>query len=132
MNDLHMASVYVGSYLTMAVTSRQNNQEGFIEATAFYPLAKLTNIPGTMNAHVYARPYRSPAIDLPLQKRSWVFQETLLPPRVLSFSSLEMGFQCDESETSESGRQDNLTPKRSVYNTADTRSSLCSRGAHIQ
>jgi hypothetical protein len=96
-----MADIYANSYLTISATSCQNNQEGFIKATAFEPYAKLTTIPGTVDQYIYIRPYQCSTPPTPLIKRAWVFQERLLSTRVLHFTSLQMVFQCDECEYSE-------------------------------
>jgi hypothetical protein len=72
----------------------------------FYPSSPLLRVPcdvriGNGGNVEWARTEYTPGIesskDIPLLSRAWVFQETLLPSRVLLFAKHELFWECDET-----------------------------------
>jgi hypothetical protein len=93
-----MATIYENAFLTIAATRAQNGEEGCFSGPT--PIGRQFEITGETEA---GEPYqvltrkKLPAAhldDMPLLQRAWVFQERLLSPRVLHFSSWELIFEC--------------------------------------
>jgi hypothetical protein len=99
-----MFDVYSNSYLTISALSYENSLRGFQEVHSKdvplqYPICLL---PGSSGTYVCARSMIEPRNDY-LKDRGWAFQELLLSPRVLHFTSTAMAFECDTRTVLERG-----------------------------
>jgi hypothetical protein len=101
----NMASIYSRAYLTLAATSSTNCEGGF-----YTPNTSVTQIPdhGSLLSHpVYVRQSvnHRPFFEnkLPLMSRAWVFQERMLSPRTVQFTSQELVWECTTTQTCECG-----------------------------
>jgi hypothetical protein len=96
-----MASIYQNSYITLAATTSSDNQSGCLwHSNASYEKAFRTEV-GVFSARKTLKHWErlwasNSALVFPLLSRAWVFQERLLPPRVLHFSHHELIWECME------------------------------------
>jgi hypothetical protein len=96
-----MASIYQNSYITLAATSSLNNESGcFWGSDASYekhfkaePLSNDLSVRRAMKHWERFWASNSAAV-FPLLSRAWVFQERLLPSRVVHFSRNELVWKC--------------------------------------
>lgn len=114
-----MASVYAGSYITIAATGAENNQAGhFVDrnlATArvscpydngesldLYVRKPISHDMFWQEDQTFVKdPKEDPR--LPLLSRGWVYQERILSPRVLHFTPDELVWECMQSSKCECG-----------------------------
>ena len=101
-----MYEIYRHSYLNLAAVASTNATCGLFRSSS-----PLSTIP--CNVMVGRGKYQEPALtnytpgtnrskkDLPLLSRAWVFQEILLPSRVLLFTRDEICWECNEMSTTE-------------------------------
>lgn len=110
----HMASIYQNSFITLAATSSGNNESGcFWNLDTEYERNFLTDA-GLMSVRKTLKHWEriwtsNSASAFPLLSRAWVFQERLLAPRVLHFSSSELIWECMELGNCECGQFDPLS-----------------------
>ena len=91
-----MASVFKNAYCTIAATSAQNSQKGFLKRSREVPLYAL--VPSSSHGAVFV----STAIDDfekdvgrgVLNSRAWVLQERVLARRTIHFTKRQMYFEC--------------------------------------
>ncbi|KAF2130270.1 HET-domain-containing protein [Dothidotthia symphoricarpi CBS 119687] len=120
---LQMCDVYSNTYLTISAVSCKNSLRGFVRVDQeCLPLqVQLCQGYGDSKQALHIRDtFVDPAMYL--TGRGWVFQELLLSPRVLHFSSIDMVFQCDTHTVFESTSVtcygwNNHDGKRLVYGT---------------
>lgn len=108
-----MASVYQGSYFTIAATSSPDGDGGlFLDppapATLVYvePDNGLLDVKGNSLHSCFIRhPVASPSViwDAPLSQRAWVLQEQILSARLIHFTEHQMYYQCNSGLESEDG-----------------------------
>ncbi|UPX15238.1 uncharacterized protein EKO05_0005694 [Ascochyta rabiei] len=101
-----MSDVYSNSYLTISAMSYENNLRGFqkVRSEDVPPHHTLCPLPAHPGTHIYVRSmidhkFRNDY----LKYRGWAFQELLLSPRVLHFTSTAMAFECDTCTVLERG-----------------------------
>lgn len=101
-----MSDVYSESYLTISAMSYENNLQGFqkVRSTDVPPHCVLCPLPGHPGTHVSVRSMvdHESRTDH-LKTRGWAFQELLLSPRVLHFTTTAMAFECDTCTIMERG-----------------------------
>ncbi|ERF72151.1 hypothetical protein EPUS_02942 [Endocarpon pusillum Z07020] len=96
-----MASIYQNSYITLAATASSDSQSGcFWHSDASYEKAFQTEI-GDFSVRKTLKHWErlwasNSSLVFPLLSRAWVFQERLLPSRVLHFSHHELVWECME------------------------------------
>lgn len=130
-----MASIYRNAYLTIAATAAANSTAGlFITAPATHQHHRYeyTTASGK-SCEIYARrplPHNwdwklqdsNPDDPFPLMSRAWAYQERLLSPRVLHFSSSELWWECGECNNCECAtrepRVDRNPPPKVAHNRA--------------
>ncbi|KAK3994881.1 heterokaryon incompatibility protein-domain-containing protein, partial [Cladorrhinum sp. PSN332] len=111
-----MASVYSGSYLTVAATGSKNGHGGCLFNRPTFETDLIEVYADQNQTKFFALPYRyiqshshftgnsrgilDPA---PLLSRAWCFQERLLSPRILHFHGLEMVWECSQGSSCECG-----------------------------
>ncbi|XPS92120.1 hypothetical protein M3J09_001526 [Ascochyta lentis] len=101
-----MSDVYSNSCLTISAMSYENNLRGFqnVRSEDVPPHHLLCPLPAHPGSYVYIRSmidhkFRNDY----LKYRGWAFQELLLSPRVLHFTSTAMAFECDTCTVLERG-----------------------------
>jgi hypothetical protein len=83
----NMASIYSRAYITLAATSSTNCNGGFYtENTSVTQIPRYDPI--YLRQSVNHRPFFEN--KLPLMSRAWVFQERMLSPRTIQFTSQEL------------------------------------------
>jgi hypothetical protein len=89
-----MAQVYRDSLLTLAATDSSDGTQGLFRT----PGLEITGVQvGNQTSHqIFARRElkHNPHLFLPLLRRAWVYQERILSPRVLNFSTVELVWEC--------------------------------------
>ncbi|KAF8860244.1 HET-domain-containing protein [Acephala macrosclerotiorum] len=99
-----MASIYQGSFLTLAATKSSNGDGGCFSSISPDPPDFRVSI-GDPSHAVYVREklhhwdtlaYSQLAVMFPLLTRGWTYQERLLAPRVLHFCEKELVWECLE------------------------------------
>jgi len=120
-----MASVYANSYLTISAASCEGSAQGFVKAHADSDQlqCELSAITGAPGHFVHIRPHEAVKPRTFLTQRAWAFQERLLSPRVLHFTSHDMVFECDTRTFYEGGPESHrsslaFADKRLVYESA--------------
>ena len=104
-----MGDNYKKSFLTIAAASAMDDQSGFLgpkETTSVRDLPPIPGLPaGLMVREVSeeAGSGRHAEFREPLYTRGWVLQERLLSPRILSFGSAELRWDCNASTFTETG-----------------------------
>jgi hypothetical protein len=111
-----MASVYEGSYLTIAATAAAGGHVGCIHALKpanqfeykeeVYFLRQVCNEIPDQSVQ--------PCLSTPLEQRGWAFQESLLSRRVLNFGKNQLFWKCASRHTSEDGTVDLFEPEYKV------------------
>lgn len=101
-----MSGIYSNCCMTISAMSYENNFQGFRNilpenVPPHYPLCSLPEYPGT-TVHVRSMVEHRSRKDY-LKHRGWAFQELLLSPRVLHFTSTAMAFECDTCTVLERG-----------------------------
>lgn len=124
-----MSDVYSNSYLTISAMSYKDNLRGFQSVCSedVPPHCFLCPLPEHPGTHIYVRSMvdHESRNDY-LKTRGWAFQELLLSPRVLHFTTTAMAFECDTCSVLERGPgSDSLfgfdrDRKRLVHKTADS------------
>ncbi|CAG9943076.1 unnamed protein product [Clonostachys rosea f. rosea IK726] len=96
-----MCNIYRGSYLTIAATSTTDSDDGMFSQT---PVLAVPT-PSSAKQQLFLRKYPGHAYsdlkdstDFPLLSRGWVYQERLLSPRTLHFTSHEVRLECLSTE----------------------------------
>ncbi|KAH6684977.1 heterokaryon incompatibility protein-domain-containing protein, partial [Plectosphaerella plurivora] len=123
-----MAAIYSNSHLTLAATASKNGSEGLFKERAVDTFSM--TVPGLapLAASVMRRREHECLLNideesvdyfedsLPLNTRAWVYQERLLSPRFLHFSTDELVWECRQLRACECGRvpQPRETENRSV------------------
>ncbi|KAJ8115431.1 hypothetical protein OPT61_g2920 [Boeremia exigua] len=101
-----MSDVYSNSCLTISAMSYRDNLQGFQEVHSddIPPHCLLCPLPGHPGTRVCVRSMvdHESRTDY-LKARGWAFQELLLSPRVLHFTTTAMAFECDTCTTMERG-----------------------------
>lgn len=101
-----MADVYSNSFLTISAMSYEDNLQGFklVRSEDIPPHCLLCSLPDHPGARVYVRSMvdHESRTDY-LKTRGWAFQELLLSPRVLHFTTTAMAFECDTCTVMERG-----------------------------
>lgn len=101
-----MSDVYSESYLTISAMSYENNLQGFqkVRSEDMPPHCLLCPLPDHPGTHVNVRSMvdHESRTDF-LKTRGWAFQELLLSPRVLHFTTTAMIFECDTYTVMERG-----------------------------
>ena len=90
-----MASIYRGSYFTISANVSTNMDSGiFSSATICHPISTQddTGQPATIYASSVEIRHSSQPTDL--ETRGWTFQESILPPRILTFDSHDITWRC--------------------------------------
>lgn len=105
-----MGNNYKNSFLTIAAASAVDDQAGFLgprgTTSILRDLPPISGIPaGLMVREVpeEAGVCQQSELSEPLYTRGWVLQERLLSPRVLSFGSTELRWDCNTSTFAETG-----------------------------
>lgn len=113
-----MASIYEGSYITLAATCASSCTEGFLSQRQqnsrtvcldmyknSYQIRVRTPIEHREFFHgwYHGNPY-------PLFNRAWVLQERVLAARVIHFTKKELVFECRNGSRCECGNEDDLPP----------------------
>jgi len=93
-----MASIYAGSYITIAATSSNDSDSTCLSRT------NRSEMPAPLNSHqIFARKQikhehmfnsRKNDAAYPLFSRAWCFQERLLATRILHYTEQEIAFEC--------------------------------------
>ena len=100
-----MSSVYQNSWLTIAATASSNSNEGLYRVLDKYhystKLKEFRSIRLNLEHPFDGKPWGTKTF--PLLSRGWVFQERLLPPRVVHFTQHELIFECREGFWCECG-----------------------------
>jgi len=124
-----MSSIYKDAYLTIAATSAENHESGFLTDR------KITQIPmeippgrrAPMGLQVREVVHSEASVYVPepLDTKAWAFQERLISQRIIFFGSSEMSWECSSSTWTESGNASH----RDVVGAASSRdlyhSTLC-------
>lgn len=115
----NMYETYRHSFVNLAAAASENASEGLA-----YPSSLLSTIPcrvvvgrGKHEEWVrtdYTPGIRSDSSHLPLLSRAWVFQEILLPARVLLFTRHEMCWECNEMSRTETFPNSKPIPRPDV------------------
>jgi hypothetical protein len=111
-----MASVYENAFLTLAFSGARNTEQAILSPRPPLPSVRL----GGSLAHVHLRTSRDEHPDMedgsfvrsnfesithlyaPLGRRAWAYQESLLSPRVLYFTSCQLAWKCQQGAFVES------------------------------
>lgn len=115
-----MYETYRYSFVNLAAVASANASEGLT-----YPSSLLSTTPckvmiGRGQPEAWARTDYTPGIrsdnnsDLPLLTRAWVFQEILLPSRVLLFTKDEVCWECNEMSRTETFPDSKTIPRPDV------------------
>jgi hypothetical protein len=97
-----MCSIYSNAALTIAASASKSSNEGFFRKSSPEHIGKPVSIDSDVvgSAAIFSRETlrHQSILDScsPLLKRAWVFQERLLSPRMLHFTSQELIFECRE------------------------------------
>jgi hypothetical protein len=141
-----MASVYANSYFTISAASCENSSQDFVDMDPvhIYHQSEFVAIPGAPGQSVHIRRSFSRIAErhrLRLSQRAWAYQERLLSPRVLEFTSYDVAFDCDyhtiHEETPHHSQNARSTldhaAKRAVYDASfvDDPSELYNRWLYI-
>lgn len=122
-----MASVHANAYICLAATAKDDGDAGFLGDRAATESLMVTSVDGKQSA-IWARVqfshtafhWRPRGImqhdvgtfveddghEFPLLIRGWAFQERLLSPRILHFTTHEIVFECLGSSNCECGAMD--------------------------
>jgi hypothetical protein len=103
-----MASIYSGSYLTIAASKSSDSAGGCFAKYAPTDVSQSYEFLNT-NGHKYSVALRKMLghpdyyghHDFPIFDRAWVLQERLLSPRTIHFGPLEVLWECNETKTCE-------------------------------
>ena len=106
-----MKDVYGGAVLTIAATSANSAEVGMLRKR-FIPVEacriEWRSRNSTSNSKVFLRSgssfWNTSMRDQAINQRGWTLQENLLSPRMISYGSQEMAWECQERRVSESGR----------------------------
>jgi hypothetical protein len=114
-----MYETYRHSFVNLAAVASTNASEGLV-----YPSSLLSTIPckvmvgrGQPKEWVrtdYTPGIRSNSLHLPLLSRAWVFQEILLPTRVLLFTRDEVCWECNEMSRTETFPDSKSIPRPDI------------------
>jgi hypothetical protein len=96
-----MSAIYQNSHLTIAATNSRGNEESLFSATPLvYQCIQLDQISGQplflRKVLPHPRGYTTNETECPLLSRGWVYQECLLSPRLIHFTSTELVWECLE------------------------------------
>ncbi len=111
-----MGRIYTSSFLTMQASDSDSVNKGFIalrRRLSGQPLnlafRKGSTAPGghmdssSSSSYVHARLQRHEPLETPTSRRAWVFQETVLPSRLLVYTRWQVVLVCREEVFSEDG-----------------------------
>lgn len=105
-----MGDNYKNSFLTIAAASAVDDQAGFLgprgTTSILRDLPPVSGIPAGLMVREVPEEVGScqqDELSEPLYTRGWVLQERLLSPRVLSFGSAELRWDCNASTFTETG-----------------------------
>ena len=93
----HMASIYEDAFLIIGATSTKSDEEAFIQPLRTHLKLRVKTLEGTLQ-DLYVQPVGRPKDKLfedpPLLRRAWCYQERLLSPRMLHFTTRELWWEC--------------------------------------
>ncbi|KAM0812071.1 putative Heterokaryon incompatibility domain-containing protein [Seiridium cardinale] len=107
-----MSQTYKNSFVTIQPSVSKNADEGFLNLrTPPPPPARLIfqDSPETGKLPVYARTLELPPRLTHTSERAWIFQESVLPPRLLSYTASQVFISCREQRQSEDRIQSALS-----------------------
>jgi hypothetical protein len=101
-----MTAIYQNSHLTIAATKSRGSEESLFSATPpVYQCIQLDQISGQplllRKVLPHPRIWTINSPEYPLLSRGWVYQERLLSPRVVHFTSAELLWECLEKSDCE-------------------------------
>ncbi|PQE03058.1 heterokaryon incompatibility protein [Rutstroemia sp. NJR-2017a BVV2] len=106
-----MKDIYSNTFCNIAASHAADGEMGCFVDRTLSGGSVMINIPVTFKANNGFHPgiwegrdtasFFPEVLNSPLQKRAWVFQEDVLPPRTLYFSSKQIHFTCDHVQVCE-------------------------------
>jgi hypothetical protein len=106
-----MKDIYSNTFCNIAASHANNGEKGCFVDRTLSGGSVMINIPVTFKAVNGFHPgiweardtgsWLPEVLNSPLQERAWVFQEDVLPPRTLYFSSKQIHFMCDHFQVCE-------------------------------
>lgn len=120
-----MASIYSNSVLTIAAEAARDDSIGIFRSANMCRPKFSVKVKGHWNNHAIDHVwFRSPSLPdsggFHLHQRAWVLQETLLAPRVLTYTSEQLFYTCRTTQYNEFEPSRSITlgsnyPKKFVY-----------------
>lgn len=113
-----MGDIYEGSYVTIAARSASSPDVGcfFTRRKSLSCQLDYRSVDGSVVGYLYFRDPAFPVeqlMETPLDKRGWVLQERILPPRVVYYGAQQIYWECRQVHLRQDGKYEERGRTRS-------------------